>query len=65
MIANGGSMKCGGCFENVFLQIGDCSLKSHTFSIEMGGWDIFLSVEYFYTLAPITMDFMELYMSFQ
>jgi hypothetical protein len=40
MIANGGSMKCGGRCENVHLQIGDYHLKSHMFSIDMGGCDI-------------------------
>jgi hypothetical protein len=39
-IANGGSMKCGGGCENVHLQIGDYHLKSHMFSIDMGGCDI-------------------------
>jgi hypothetical protein len=42
MIANGGSMKCGGRCENVCLQIGDYHLKSHMFSIDMGGCDIVL-----------------------
>ena len=42
MIANGGSMKCGGRCENVCLQIGDYHLKSHMFSINMGGCDIVL-----------------------
>jgi hypothetical protein len=42
MIANGGSMKCGGHCENVRLQIGDYNLKSHMFAIDMGGCDIVL-----------------------
>jgi hypothetical protein len=42
MISNGGSMKCGGCCENVCLQIGQYHLKSHMFSIDMGGCDIVL-----------------------
>jgi hypothetical protein len=42
MIANGGSMKCGGHCENVGLQIGDYHLKSHMFSIDMGGCNIVL-----------------------
>jgi hypothetical protein len=45
MIANGGSMKCGGCCENVRLQIGDYHLKSHMFSIDMGGCDIVLGAD--------------------
>jgi hypothetical protein len=45
MIANGGSMKCGGCCENVRLQIGDYHLKSHMFSIDMGGCDIMLGID--------------------
>jgi hypothetical protein len=65
MISNGGSMKCGGQCENVKLQMGDYSLKTHMFSIEMGGCDIVLGVEWLRTLGPITMDFLELYMSFK
>jgi hypothetical protein len=57
MIANGGSMKCGGRCENVRLQIGDYNLKSHMFSIDMGGCDIVLGDEWLRTLGPILMDF--------
>ena len=60
MIANGGSMKCGGCFENVRLQIGDYHIKSHMFSIDMGGCDIVLGVEWIRTLGPILLDFNKL-----
>jgi hypothetical protein len=45
MIANGGSMKCGGRCENVCLQIGDYHLKSHVFAIDMGGCDIVLGAD--------------------
>jgi hypothetical protein len=65
MIANGGSMKCGGICENVCLQIGHCHLKSHMFSIEMGGCDIVLGVEWLHYVGPILMDFKELTMKFQ
>jgi hypothetical protein len=37
-------MKCGGCFENVPLKIGQYHLKSHMFSIDMGDCDIVLGV---------------------
>jgi hypothetical protein len=62
MIANGGSMKCGGCCENVRLKIGDYHLKYHMFSIDMGGCDIVLGVDWLSTLGPILMDFKELTM---
>jgi hypothetical protein len=65
MIVNGGSMQCGGWCENVWLQIGQYHLKSHMFSIDMGGCDIVLSVEWLRTLNPILMDFKELTMQFQ
>jgi hypothetical protein len=65
MIANGDSMKCGGCCENVRLQIGHYHLKSQFFSIEMGGCDIVLGVEWLHTLGPILMDFKELTMQLQ
>jgi hypothetical protein len=64
MIANGGSMKCGGNCENVCLQIGDYHLKSHMFSIDMGGCDIVLGADWLRTLGPILMDFKELTMQF-
>jgi hypothetical protein len=64
MIANGGSMKCGGCCENVHLQIGDYHLKSHMFAIDMGGCDIVLVVDWLRTLGPILMDFKDLTMQF-
>lgn len=56
-IADGGTMKCGGRCENVKLQMGDYQLKTHMFSIHMGGCDIVLGVEWLHTLGPITMDF--------
>jgi hypothetical protein len=64
MIANGGSMKCGGRCENVHLQIGDYNLKSHMFAIDMGGCDIVLGAEWLRTLGPILMDFQNLTMQF-
>jgi hypothetical protein len=64
MIANGGSMKCGGRCENVRLQIGDYHLKSHIFSIDIGGCDIVLGADWLRTVGPILMDFKELTMQF-
>jgi hypothetical protein len=60
-----GSMKCGGHCENVHIQIGHYHLKSHMFSIDMGGCDIVLGVEWLRTLCPILMDFKALTMQFQ
>jgi hypothetical protein len=64
MIANGGSMKCGGCCENVHLQIGDYHLKSHMFAIDMGDCDIVMGADWLRTLGHILMDFKELTMQF-
>eukprot|EP00253_Pinus_taeda_P035434 PITA_35434 len=64
-IADGGTMKCEGRCENVKLQMGDYQLKTHMFSIHMGGCDIVLGADWLRTLGPITMDFQELYMSFK
>jgi hypothetical protein len=64
MIANGGSMKCGGRCENVCLQIGDYHLKSHMFVTDMGGCDIVLGADWLRTLGPILMDFQNLTMQF-
>jgi hypothetical protein len=57
-------MKCGGRFQNDKLQMGEYQLKTHLFSINMGGCDLVLRLECLCTLKPITMDFKELYMSF-
>jgi hypothetical protein len=57
MIANGGSIKCGGRCENVHLQISDYHLKSHMFAIDMGGFDIVLGADWLRTLGPILMYF--------
>ena len=57
-------MPCGGHCENVRLQLGDYHLKTHMFSIDMGGCDIVMGVEWLCTLGPVTIDFKELYLSF-
>jgi len=57
-------MKFGGRCENVKLEMGYYHLKSHMFSIEMGGCDFVLGEEWLRTLGPVTMDFKDLYMSF-
>eukprot|EP00253_Pinus_taeda_P019071 PITA_19071 len=44
-IADGGTMKCEGRCENVKLQMGDYQLKTHMFSIHMGGCDIVLGAD--------------------
>jgi hypothetical protein len=62
MIANGGPIKCGGRCENVRLQISDYHLKSHMFSIDMGGCDTILGADWLRTLGPILMDFKALTM---
>jgi hypothetical protein len=64
MIANGGSMKCGGRCENGCLQIGHYQLKYHMFSIDMEGCHIVLGVEWLHSLGPILMDFKELTMQY-
>ena len=40
MIANGGMMICDHKCENVILQMGYYQLKSHIFTIEIGGYDV-------------------------
>jgi hypothetical protein len=42
MIANGGMMKCGGKCDNLKLHVVDYQLKSHMFTIEMGGYHVVL-----------------------
>jgi hypothetical protein len=44
--------------------MGDYQLKTHLFSIDMGGCDTIFRAECLHMLGPITMDFKELYTSF-
>jgi hypothetical protein len=60
MISIGVSMKCGGHYENVFLQIIQYHLKSHMFVIDMGDCDIVLGVEWLRSPSPVIMDFKDL-----
>ena len=53
-----------GYCENVKLQMGDYHMKTHMFSISMGGCDIVLGVEWIHILGMITMDYQELDMIF-
>lgn len=64
MIANGVMMKCVGRCENVKLQTGEYHLKTHMFSIDIGGCDVVLGVEWLHTFGPITMDLKDLYRRF-
>ena len=65
MISYRGSMKCGGRCENVWLRIGQYNLKYHMFSIDMGGCEIVLHVEWLHTLGPIIMESKDLTMQFE
>jgi hypothetical protein len=58
-------MKCGRCCENVCLQIIQYHLEYHIFSIDLGGCDIVLNVEWLRTLGPILMDFKKITMQLQ
>ena len=64
LIANRGTMKCGGRCENVKLQMGDYQLKTHMFSIDMGGFYIVLGAEWLCMLGLITMDFRVFFLCF-
>lgn len=46
LIVDEGTMKCERCSENIKLKMGDYHLKTHMFSIEMGGYDIFLGAKW-------------------
>jgi hypothetical protein len=64
LINNGVTMKCRVHCENVKLQMGDYTLKTHMFFISMGVFDIILGVEWLCTLGPIKMDYQDLCMRF-
>jgi len=57
LITDGGTMKFEGYCENIKLQMRDYHSKTEMFSIEMGGCNIVLGVEWWHKCFPITMEF--------
>ena len=64
MIANGGTLPSKGKCHNVRISMGDYILRSHMFSLPLGGCDAVLGAQWLHTLGPILWDFAELWMHF-
>lgn len=62
MIANGDTLSYKGKCLNVYLSIGDYSLRSDMFSFPLGGCDVVLGAHWLCTLGPILWDFSKLWM---
>lgn len=65
MISNGSYIKFDCQYVNVRLQMGDYSLKTYMFIIELDGCGIILGVQWLQTLVLTTIHFCELCMSIQ
>jgi len=65
MIANGGSISCGGKCHNVKINMGDYNLTTTMYAIPIGGVDVVLGVQWLETLGNITMNFKQHFMRFK
>eukprot|EP01018_Ginkgo_biloba_P012286 Gb_00684 [translate_table: standard] len=65
MIANGGSISCGGKCHNVKINMGDNNLTTTMYAILVGGVDVVLGVQWLETLGNITMNFKQHCMRFK
>ena len=65
MIANGGSITCGGKCHNIKLSIGDYQLSSAMYAIPMGGVDVVLGVQWLKLLGTFSMNLDELFIRFK
>jgi len=65
MIANGGSINCGGKCHNVKVNIRDYNLTTTMYVIPIGGVNVVLGVQWLETLGNITMNFKQHFMRFK
>ena len=63
-VANGDHVPCGVVARNVAMHIGKEDFTISCLSIELGGFDVILGVDYLRTLGPILWDFKDLCIAF-
>jgi hypothetical protein len=57
MIAYGGTINCSGKCHSIKLNMGECFLDSPMISIEMGGADVVLGVQWLESLGTMALNF--------
>jgi len=64
MVASGGTINCFGKCHNIRLSMGEYVLNSPILSIQMGGADVVLGVQWIQTLGTIAFNFQKNFMKF-
>jgi hypothetical protein len=64
MIANGGTINCSGKCHSIKLNMGEYFLDSPMISIQMGGDDVVLGVQWLQSLEIVAFDFQKNFMKF-
>jgi hypothetical protein len=64
LVANGDRIPCQGVARDVALAIGTEEFSISCYSINLGGFDVILGIEFLHTLGPILWDFEDLCMAF-
>jgi hypothetical protein len=65
LVANGGSIDCGGKCHNIKLSMGDYNLSSPMYAIPIGGVDVVLGIQWLRTLGTISTNYNDLFMRFK
>jgi hypothetical protein len=64
MIADGGTINCSGKCHSIKLNMGEYFLDSPMISIQMGGVDVVLGVQWLQSLGTMALNFQYLFMRF-
>jgi hypothetical protein len=64
MIADGGTINCSGKCHSIKLNMGEYLLDSPMISIQMGGVDVVLGVQWLQSLGTMALNFQDLFMRF-
>jgi hypothetical protein len=64
MIANGGTINCSRKFHSINLNTGEYFLDSPMISIQMGGVDVVIRVQWLQSLGIVAFDFQNIFMRF-
>jgi hypothetical protein len=64
MIADGGTINCSGKCHSIKLNMGEYFLDSPMISIQMGGVDVVLGVQWLQSLGTMALNFQDLFMRF-
>ena len=64
MIADGGTINCSWKCHSIKLNMGEYLLDSPTISIQMGGVDVVLGVQWLQSLGTISLNFQDIFMIF-